>query len=393
MNKHILAPEVQYYLREHETAVPTTIALRKSPFTNVSASELAQQLEGRQRCRKKLPLWHGTDRIYYPEKLSIEQASSQLTAAYKNQLVPEQCQAIDLTGGFGVDAYYFAQRAAQVTHCEKNESLSQIALYNASVLGATNMDFVVVDGISYLQNQVDHTFDYIYVDPSRRVDKRRVFLLEDCEPNVVELQDWLLQKAPKVIIKSAPLLDISSAFDALKHVTEVHIVSVDNECKELLFVMESGHVSAPLIIAAALKDEAICAFSFRNGDEKSATSDFGQPAQYLYEPDAALLKAGAFKLIGQRYGIKKLHRHTHLYTSTEINTDFMGRTFRVDHVLPYADFKKNKMAIQANVSTRNFPLKAEELRKRHRIREGSNRYLFFCTGMDNVLLVIFASKC
>lgn len=393
MNTHILTPEVQDYLRKHETTTPTSIALQKSPFTDVSASELAQQLDGRQRCRKKLPLWHGTPSIYYPEKLSVEQASSQLTATYKKQFIPEQCRTIDLTGGFGVDAYYFSQRAERVVHCEKNESLSEIAQHNASALGATNMDFVATDGISYLQVQTDNAFDCIYIDPSRRVDKRKVFLLEDCEPNVMELQDWLLQKAPKVIIKSAPLLDIASALGALKQVSEVHIVSVDNECKELLFVLDRRYTGAPVIIAVALMDETIHTFSFHTEDEKSTTSDFGKPAQYLYEPDVALLKAGAFKLIGHRYGLKKLHQHTHLYTSAELNTDFIGRTFHIDSVLPYTDFKKDKVAVQANVSTRNFPLKAEELRKKHRIREGGDRYLFFCTGIGGALLVIFASKC
>ncbi len=393
MNKHILTVEVQDYLREHEHTNPINVALRKSPFLSVSASELAQQLDSRRRCQKKLPLWHDTPGIYYPEKVAVEQASSQLTASYKSNLVPKQSQIIDLTGGFGVDAHYFAQRAATVVHCEKNESLAQIARYNASVLGSDNIVFVQADGLSHLQNQPDGAFDCIYIDPSRRADSRKVFLLADCEPNVVELQGWLMQKAPKVIIKSAPLLDISSALGVLKNVSEVHVVSVGNECKELLFVLSLGYAGLPLITAAALKTDDCQVFSFHDVDEQSALPEFGQPEDYLYEPDAALLKAGAFKLVGQRYGLKKLHQHTHLYTSSAANPDFMGRRFRINDVMNYGDFKKNKTPLKANISTRNFPLKVEELRKKHRIQEGGDKYLFFCTGQANTLLVIFTSKC
>ncbi|WP_257667807.1 class I SAM-dependent methyltransferase [Parapedobacter tibetensis] len=393
MNEQILAPEVQHYLQQHETAAPTSLALRKSPFLHVYPAELAQQLDGRQRCRKKLPLWYSTPNIYYPEKLSVEQASSQHTAAYKSSLIAEQSRIIDLTGGFGVDAYYFAQRAKTVAYCERNESLARIAQYNARILGADNIDFIAANGLMHLQSQADDTFDYSYIDPSRRIDKRKVFLLEDCEPNVVALQDWLLQKTKKSLIKSAPLLDISSALSVLKRVCEVHIISVDNECKELLFVLDREYMDAPQIIVAALKGGMAQRFQFYVDEEKSATTDFGHPEGYLYEPDAALLKSGAFKLIGQRYGLKKLHQHTHLYTSVEANPDFMGRTFRIDSMMLYSDFKKNKATTQANVSTRNFPLKSEELRKRHRIDEGGNRYLFFCTGMADTLLVIFTSKC
>ncbi len=393
MNAHLLEPEVQRYLQAHETAAPTSIALRKSPFPNVTATELAQQLDGRQRSRKKLPTWHHTSGIYYPEKLSIEQTSSEATAVYKSELIPEQSRVIDLTGGFGVDTYYFAKRASEVVHCERNGLLSEIAKHNAIVLGATNIDFVVTDGPSYLHNQAENAFDCIYIDPSRRADSRRVFLLEDCEPNVVELQDWLLLKSPQVFVKSAPLLDISSALKALNHVSEVHIVSVDNECKELLFVLDREYTGSPVITATMLRNERRNrSFAFHVEEAPSATSEFSYPQQYLYEPDAALMKTGAFKLIGQRYGMDKLHQHTHLYTSSLVNPDFMGRIFQVDQVMSYADFKKRKDTMQANVTARNFPLKPEELRKKHRIREGGDRYLFFCTGVNDTLLVIFASK-
>src|SRR3546814_655117 len=211
MNRHILTPEVQRYLTEHAHTAPATVALRKSPFTAVTAAELAQQLDGRQRCRKKLPLWYDTRGIYYPEKLSVEQASSQITARHKAGIVPEGSRVIDLTGGFGVDAFSFAQQAKAVTHCETNTALSEIASHNASVLGAANSTFIAADGIGYLENLPDNTFDVAYIDPSRRVAQRKVFRLEDCVPDVVAIQHGLLLRVSRVIIKSAPLLDIAAA--------------------------------------------------------------------------------------------------------------------------------------------------------------------------------------
>lgn len=393
MNRHILSPEVQRFLREHERTAPTAMALRKSPFPTVSPAELAQQLDGRQRCRRKLPLWHNAAGIYYPEKLSIEQASSQITASHKTSLLPEGSRVIDLTGGFGIDAFFFAQRARAVTHCETNATLSQIASHNASILGMVNGTFIAADGIGYLQNQPDDTFDVAYIDPSRRVQQRKVFRLEDCVPNVVATQHDLLQKAPRLIVKSAPLLDIAAALQSLECVSTVHIISTGNECKELLFVLDRGYTDGPRLVATALINDAATSFTFKPSEEQAANSTFGYPAGYLYEPDAALLKSGAFKLIGTRYRLKKINRHTHLYTATEQRTDFIGKTFRITDVVNYAIFKKTKTAHRGNVSTRNFPSKAEVLRKRHRIGEDADRHLFFCTGPNDELLVIFASKC
>ncbi|MFB2119611.1 hypothetical protein [Parapedobacter sp. 2B3] len=393
MNRHILTPEVQRYLREHEQSDPATVALQKSPFPTVSPAELAQQLDSRQRCRKKLPIWYDTPGIYYPEKLSIEQASSQVTATHKAGIVPKGSRVIDLTGGFGVDSLFFAQRAAAVTHCETNAGLSEIAGHNASVLGVTNGTFMATDGLRHVQNVPEDTFDVAYIDPSRRVAQRKVFRLEDCVPDVVANQHELLRKVPQLIVKSAPLLDITAALQVLEHVSAVHIISTGNECKELLFVMDRAHSGEPQLVATALTADTVAWFAFMPAEEQTATPTFGAPAGYLHEPDAALLKSGAFKLISTRYGLHKLHRHTHLYTANEPDDDFMGKIFRITDVMSYGDFKKSKVRWQGNVSTRNFPLKAETLRKRHRISEDGSRQLFFCTGPNDELLVIFASKC
>ncbi|WP_353184448.1 class I SAM-dependent methyltransferase [Parapedobacter lycopersici] len=388
----ILRPKVQQYLQTQETADAAQVALRKSPFTDIPPAALAQQVEGRQRCRKKLPLWHDTPGIYYPMRISIEQASSALTAQYKSRQLPTGGRVIDVTGGFGVDAFYFAQRVDLLTYCERHEVLAHIAQHNFNMLGATNVDAHALDGIAYLDTQPADVFDCIYIDPSRRKNRQRVFLLEDCEPDVVVMQARLLEKARYLYIKAAPLLDISAALQSLHHVRDVHIVSVDNECKELLFMVDRAYNGVPRLTAAALTPDSERTFVFTAADEEAAVSVFSGPLDYLYEPDAALLKAGAFKSIGQRFGLNKLHPHTHLYTSGERNPDFIGRTFRIDRVETYSTFKKEKHPAQANVSTRNFPLDAATLRKKHRIPDGGNLFLFFCTGPQDQLLVIFASK-
>ncbi|WP_353197559.1 hypothetical protein [Parapedobacter defluvii] len=392
MNPNILTPEVQHYLREREAAAPTEIALQKSPFPDVSAFELAQQLDSRQRCRKKLPRWYETPGIYYPEKRSVEQASSQVTADYKASLISPGTRVADLTGGMGVDSLFFAGRAEGVVHCETNGKLSQIARHNAFQLGVHNIDFRVTDGLAYLQSQAVDTFDCIYLDPSRRVGHRKVFRLEDCEPDVVEVQNWLLEKAKKNLIKCAPLLDISAALERLHGVSEIHIVSVDNECKELLFIRIRGYQDTPRMVVAALGGKT-AKLAFDADAEKTAVARFGDPEEYLYEPDAAFLKAGAFKFISQHYGIHKLHTHTHLYTSTQRIPDFIGKTYRVRNVVQYADFKKSKDPVYATISTRNFPVNVNALHQRHKIHDSGDMHLFFCTGGKDRLLVIFASKC
>ncbi|GAA4792429.1 hypothetical protein GCM10023231_20700 [Olivibacter ginsenosidimutans] len=391
MNHAILTPEVQDFLRAHLDASPSELALRKSPFSAVSSAELADQLDGMKRARKKLPLWFDTPTIYYPSKLSIEQASSAETAMYKSQLIPDKAQVVDLTGGFGIDSYYFSQRAKTVIHCERNPELSQIAAYNAQRLKAANITFIAKDGLDYL-GSTDLPIDVIYLDPSRRVKQQKVFRLRDCEPNVVEELPFLLQKCPSLLIKAAPLLDIKAALDELTQVKEVHILSVHNECKELLFVINANYHGTTTYHSIALAEGRYRKFIFSLDQEKNNHPTYSEPLRYLYEPDAALLKSGGFKSIAISYGIDKLHLHTHLYTSETIIPSFIGRCFEIGTFETYTSFKKRKEPLRANVTTRNFPLKPEQLKKKHQIKDGGTTYLFFCTGPQNDLLVIYCHR-
>jgi precorrin-6B methylase 2 len=391
MNREVLTPAVQRFLLEKTNADPRKIALAKSPFEKVSSSELATQIESRQKAKKKLPLWFNSDSIYYPPTISIEQASSETTALYKSKLIPENGTVIDLTGGFGVDAFYFSLRSKSVFHCEINTQLSEIASHNAKQLGKGNIHFINGNGIDYLLSN-DSFYNTIFVDPSRRVNTRKVFKLDDCEPNIIQYQDELLKKSNQVLIKTSPLLDISLSISQLNHVKEIHIISLKNECKELLFILEKAFIGQPIIHAILLSDNKEFKFSFSDSEEKEATFIIGEPMHYLYDPDVAILKAGCFKLLAQRYSLKKLNLNTHLYTSNERIENFPGRVFNVKEVLEYKDFKKAKKGLSANVIAKNFPLNVESLRKKHKIEESEKDFIFFCKTNNDKLSVILAER-
>ncbi len=391
MNREILTSAVQRFLVENIHEDPKKIALAKSPFEKVSSSELATQIESRQKAKKKLPLWFETDSIYYPPTISIEQASSETTALYKSKLIPENETVIDLTGGFGIDTFYFSLRAKSVVHCEINPLLSQIAAYNAKQMGRNNIHFINENGIEYIirNSSFYHT---VFIDPSRRVNTRKVFKLDDCEPNIIEYQDELLKKSQQIIIKTSPLLDISLSISQLKHVKEIYIISLKNDCKELLFILEKDFNGAPAIHATILNEGKDTSFSFLETEEKESIFQIGEPQQYLYDPDVAILKAGCFKLIAQRYLLDKLNTNTHLYTSNTRIDSFPGRVFKVKKTLEYKEFKKTKTKLAANVISKNFPLNVESLRKKHRIEENSTNFIFFCRTGNDKLSVIFAER-
>lgn len=392
MNTAILSEAVQSYIKSKQDADPASLALSKSPFPELSATDLARQVDGRQRACKKIPTLVAQADLYYPDKLNLEQSSSTETALYKAALLAPNKTLIDLTGGFGIDSYYFASVSKQVTHCERNEGLSEIVQYNFGALGVENVQFHSGDGISYL-SQSQEQYDYIYTDPSRRVNQQKVFKLSDCEPNVVALQPLFFSKAPIVITKLAPLLDISLALQDLEEVRDVYIISMDNDCKELLFIQEQGYTGEVNLHSVALsKGKSPKTLTFTLATEKQAEPLLGAPSRYLYEPDVALTKAGAFKTTALHYGLTKLHQHSHLYTATMLHEDFLGKVFTIIHVSPFSTFKKENKITKANVISKNFPLKVDEVRKKMKIKDGGVVYLFFTTQADGSLIVIQAER-
>ena len=387
MNNKLLAIAVQDYINANLNADVNQIALAKSPFEGITSAELATQITAKKKSERKLPTWFHTENIYYPPVLSIEQTSSEITAKYKSKLAKGDT-LIDITGGFGIDTYYFAKKVKEVIHCEINPELSAIAQYNARALNAKNIEFKAEDGIAYIQNTAT-TFNTIYVDPARRAEKGKVFMLKDCTPDIVGNLDALLKKSSRIIVKTAPLLDISAGLAELKQVSEIHIVSVKNECKELLWVIDKGFDKDTKIIAVTLNNEVEKDFSFYRS-VANGTVQFAESLSinnYLYEPDAALLKSGAFNLIGSTYGISKLHSQTQLFTATIIKTDFPGRIFKIEAILSTAELKK-ETNLKGNVIVRNYPSKPEDLVKKYKIKSDQEQFLIFTkiANGENVIL-------
>jgi 16S rRNA G966 N2-methylase RsmD len=374
MNREILKEPVQTYIDKHLNDDVNKIALGKSAFAGISSAELAGQIAAKKKAFTKLPTWFSQKLIYYPALLSIEQTSSEATARYKSNLALGE-YLIDLTAGFGVDSFFFAKKVKNVVSCEINIELSAISAHNAQLLGASNIKCLATDGIDLLA-QTDQQCDTIYIDPARRSNAGKVFKLKDCTPNVIEHLDLLLQKAKRIIIKTAPLLDLTAGLNELKQVKEIHIVSVKNECKELVWIIERGFKGSPAIVCATL-NEKIKTFSF-SWDKQIAQPEISQqpPTGYLYEPDVALLKSGAFNLIGQRFGLQKLHQQSQLYTNEKFIPDFLGRIFEIKEIFQIKDIKKEQSLV-GNVIVRNFPDQAANLVKKYKIIPSHDDFILF----------------
>ena len=390
MNTALLQPKVQAYLEQHKNTDIHSFILKGSPFTTITVQELAQQLEGKRKTRGKLPLWHTTKNILFPHKLNLEQTSSQITAQYKASLLEGKTVA-DGTGGFGIDAYHFAQKATKVIHIEMNEELSTLAKVNAKTLNQENITFITGDSLQYFTETSNH-FDTIFLDPGRRTDvKGKVFMLKDCLPNVPLHKDMLLSKCDNLWIKTAPILDITAGLRELENVAQIHIVAVKNEVKELLWNLKPKKIDTPQITVVNLetKDPVV---TFNYEDIFDIIPTYGKPSTYLYEPNAALMKSGAFNWISTHFKIEKLHEHSHLYTSKTLKA-FPGRRFNITQQLPYSKKTLKTLGIlKANITTRNFPLKVEEIRKKHKIKDGGDCYLFFTTLEDGALTVLMCNK-
>lgn len=379
MNKNILNTGVQVFIDNNLSADILSVLLFKPAFDEISQKELVQQIESKKKAQSKLPTWFKTPGIYYPNKLHIEQTSSEITASYKSDLVGGKT-LVDLTGGYGVDAFFFSQKMTKVFHCEWDDELCQIVSHNSSILRVENMETHCIDGIEFLKN-TDLKFDWIYVDPSRRdISKNKVYKLEDCTPNIAQHLELVFSRTDQLLLKTSPLLDITAGLLEFKQVQEIHVVSVNNEVKELLWILKNGPGPKDLPIKTInLTKKGNEVFNFYWQEEKRATSDLSTPLRYLYEPNAALLKSGGFKILGATLGLKKLQEHSHLYTSNTL-IEFPGRTFEILQVLPYNNKNIKVMkGKKANITTRNFPETVAQLRKQYKIFDGGDKYVFFTT--------------
>ena len=388
--EELLQPKIQDFITENLGTDSVKLALKKNPFPEASYAEIINQIISKMKAKKKLITWFSTTNIIYPEKISIEQTSSESTANYKSSLVSGE-KLIDCTGGFGVDDYYFSKQFKTVIHCELNADLSQIVKHNCEVLKVSNIECYQGDSTEILK-QLNQKFDCIYIDPSRRNDaKGKVFMLADCLPNVVDLQDFYFQFTNTILIKTAPILDLQAVLLELKNVAQIHIVAVDNEVKELLWKIEKNFNESPEIIAVNIEKSTPSITKIESS--KSYSARYSLPKKYLYEPNAALMKSGGFEAVSELYNVSKLHQHSHLYTTEEI-TAFPGRKFQIDAIIP---FQKKEIAhyIQGkkmNVSTRNFPIKPEEIKKKYKIQDGGIVFAFFTTNLNNEKIILLCTK-
>jgi 16S rRNA G966 N2-methylase RsmD len=391
LNRDILNIEIQDYIDAHLKSDISNLLLKGIPFKHIDSKEIIEQIEAKKRSEKKLPTWFGTPKIYYPNKLNIEQTSSELTAKYKASLISGE-SLIDLTGGFGVDAYYFSKQFDKVTHCEINTELSEIVKYNYETLHVSNMICYNESGIDILK-KLDQPFDCIYIDPSRRDDsKQKVFLLSDCTPNIKTFQNLFLKYAKHVIVKTSPLLDLSATLSDLNHVKDIHVVAVNNEVKELLWILCKDYSGKVGVNTINLLKGHSQNFKFNFEDEAIAKPEHSEPLTYLYEPNAAVLKSGAFNAIAENLNVKKLHKHSHLYTS-ETLVVFPGRVFKIEKQIAFNKKAFSKENIKkANITTRNFPISVHDIRKKLNIKDGGNIYLFFTTNLNDEKIILVCSK-
>lgn len=388
----ITRPEVQAFIASHEHTDVQALVLSHREILGIPSSWIATQIQGRRKAKEKLPRWYRTPGIVYPNAVSMEQCSSELAAGYKQQLVHGH-QVADLTAGFGVDALFMSASADQFDYVEQDAELLQIARHNHVLLGAEKITYTSQTAESFLETATS-AFDLLYLDPSRRQGSQKVFRLSDCTPDVVALKKLLLQKSQRILIKASPLLDLKQAQRELGSVDQFIVLSVQNECKEVLIQLRRDpKENQPTIHAVDLdKTGEPTPFAFTWEHEKLAKSAFSKPLAYLFEPHAAILKSGAFKLIGARYGLAKLAPDTHLYTSDERRPEFPGRMFRVIEQVAL----DSKLATRyehgfANILTRNHPMRVEEIARKTGLKEGGTMYLI-CTRTEGKTIALVAER-
>ena len=383
--------DTRQFIEEHLNDDVHELALKHSN-AKVDMALALRQIEARQLLRKKVPSWSANPELLFPSHLSIEQCSSEASANYKASLMKGGSFA-DLTGGLGIDCYYISQNFQHSDYVEHNPELCALARHNYEVLGAKTM-VVHNDSAEVFLNQCE-PLDCLFIDPARRdVHGRKVVSVSDCTPNVVDLQDLMLQKAKRVMVKLSPMLDISQALKELRHVKEIHVVAVSNECKELLFIMERAFDDEPTYTCVNLETRQP-AVTFSMEEERVAILQLAKElGHYLYEPNVALMKGGCYKMLSQRYALKKLHRNSHLYTSDSLIQDFPGRIFEVDGWAIYGKKAKDllKDVDKASIAVRNFPMTVAEIRKSLKINDGDQTYLFATTLSDERKVIILTHK-
>ena len=362
--------EVEKFINANLQTDLHSLLLKKSPFAEVSMQEIVQQIKGKKVAQKKFPFLL-KEGIVFPPNLNLEQASSQSTAEFKAQNLKGK-KFLDLTSGFGIDAYFLSKNFDEITLIEQNTELLEIVKHNWGIL-ERKANFINDNLENFLANNQEQ-FDVIYLDPARRDDhKNKKFLLEDLSPNLLEIQEKLMKVSDQIIIKLSPLIDISYLISVVKNIFRIEIIAVKNEVKELLVFMNSKFESENVEISCINLESDDVVFSFNFNDEKERNAMFSEPQKFLYIPNNAVLKSGGFNSLSEKFSLKKLHPNSHFYTNDERLEGFPGRVLEIEIV----DSKTIKKGDKFNIISKNYPLTPEEIKKKYKISDGGNSYLIF----------------
>lgn len=394
------------FIREYRERDIRQLALQANRFPDVDMPYALDQIQGWQIARRKLPKWAACDGVIFPPHLSMEQCSSEPTAQYKLNLAMEWAERVghassmtDLTGGFGVDFSFTSCAFAAATYVERNEQLCHIVEHNLPLLGLNNATVVCADAVEYLSTVEPQTM--LFLDPARRDEHgAKTVMLADCTPDVVQLLPKLLEKSRFTMLKLSPMLDWHKAVDDLQGtVREVHIVSVGGECKELLLVLSKVVESELKVYCADLStaSDTSSLFVYTPGSSAPVSNSKlkTQNSKFLHEPNASIMKAGCFDELAAAYGVSPVSRNSHLFLSDEPIEDFPGRSFVVERVttMNKGELRKALVGIEkANIATRNFPLTVAELRKRLKIKDGGDVYIFATTTAEGEHLLLISRK-
>ena len=380
MKTEILNKEVQNYINANLETDLHSLLLKKSPFSEVSMQEMVQQIKGKKVAHRKFPFLL-KENIVFPPNLNLEQASSQSTAEFKAENLNGK-KFLDLTCGFGIDAYFLSQNFGEITLVEKNPELLDLVKHNWKILNKKAT--FVNENLEHFLAKNSERFDVIYLDPARRdSEKNKKFLLEDLSPNLLEIQDQLLEISSQIIIKLSPLIDISYLISVLKNVAKIQIIAVRNEVKELIVFLEKARKGDDVEISCINLESDDAEFAFQFKEEKTAVSAFSEPQQFLYIPNNAVLKSGAFNLVSQFFNGKKLHPNTHFYTSDKRIERFPGRILEINMI----DSKHIRKGEKYNIISKNYPLSPDEIKKKYKILDGGNCYLIFTQTQNRKIIL------
>jgi hypothetical protein len=373
----IYTEELFKFVQDHLSEDPAQLLFSYSGKTTFDLKLAIQQIQARQKAQKKLPSWIANPHLIFPSGVALEQCSSEITASFKADLVAGK-RMLDMTGGAGIDSYFLSNRFESAVYCELQPELAAIAAHNLELLAPGKFEVYQGDARNFLR-QMSESFDLIYIDPARRGEhNQKLYKLSDCEPDIAASWTMLASRASEILVKASPMLDIKLALMELPYLQQMWVVAVRNEVKEVLLHWKSGGKSScPIIHCVNLHPAGDTTFSFTYEEEAMARHATGELGSVLIEPNAAILKAGAFKVFAARYSLSKLHPNSHLYSAADCPQDIPARIFVIEQEVmqPKKELKKLVPDGKINVITRNYAQSATELKQQYRLQDGGENFL------------------